>query len=326
MEKKQHKEIFSTPIFPIPPAFTDTYLGDDGAKHGNELDLPQIGLYVQHLASKQAKIVMTTAGTSAYNLLGFSEILQFNRIVVENFPGKVVVGVPAYDTRTAKKFVEEFERIAADHLDKVYYMWLYPERYYDDAIVMDYFFELTDHAQRPCLFDGKPMKHAKHGYSVDFEANLINEIASHPNIIGMKEESSHMAKATQVIEDVKTEEFAIILAEGSMSRFEMQHDNGACSFLTGIGSLFPEYAINYLDLKQQGLSTRYYLAREAEGFEALMNIGWHLGFRTALQEMGLQAPCTRAPFPLATTEQRKKVKQIVEKLASKLSLKKTNHL
>jgi dihydrodipicolinate synthase/N-acetylneuraminate lyase len=323
MDKKQHKEVFSTPVFPIPPAFTDAYEDKDGTTHGNELDLQNIARYVQYLDLKRAKVAMTTAGTSAYNLMNFSEILQFNRIVVENFSGKVVVGVPAYDTRTAKKFVEEFEKIASGHLDKVYYMWLFPERYYNDDLIADYFFELTDHSRRPCLFHGKPMKHAKHGYSVDFEAELINKIAAHPNMVGMKEESSHMAKATEVITGVKTDEFAVIVAGGSMGRYEMQKDAGACSFLTGIGSLFPEYALNYYDLKEQGIAVHPFLAKEEEAFEVMMSMGWHLGFRTAMQEMGFHEPFTRAPFPLAAEKQREEVKQLVDKLASRLNLNTT---
>lgn len=323
MDKKQHKEVFSTPVFPIPPAFTDAYQDEDGTTHGNELDLENIARYVKYLDLKNVEVAMTTAGTSAYNLLNFSEILQFNRIVVENFSKTVVVGVPAYDTRTAKRFVEEFEKIAEDHLDRVYYMWLFPERYYNDELIVDYFFELTSHCNRPCLFHGKPMKHAKHGYSVDFESDLINTIASHPNIVGMKEESSHMAKATKVISDVDTDEFAVIVAGGSMGRFEMQQENGACSFLTGLGSLFPEYALNYYDIKQQSLNVRPFLSHEQETFEALMGMGWHLGFRTAMQEMGFHEPYTRSPFPLANKKQREDVKKLVDKLASRLSLNTT---
>ncbi|MDG1950358.1 MAG: dihydrodipicolinate synthase family protein [bacterium] len=320
MDKKQHKEVFSTPVFPIPPAFTDAYQDEDGTTHGNELDLANIARYVQYLDLKRAEVAMTTAGTSAYNLLNFSEILQFNRIVLENFSKTVVVGVPAYDTRTAKRFVEEFEKIAGDNIDRVYYMWLYPERYYNDDIVRDYFFELASHCNRPCLFHGKPMKHAKHGYSVDFEAELVNSIASHPNIVGMKEESSHMAKATQVIAKIDTEEFAVIVAGGSMSRFEMQQENGACSFLTGLGSLFPEYALNYYDFKQKGLDVRPFTNREDEAFETMMDMGWHLGLRTALQEMGFQEPYTRQPFPLATDEQREQVSEFVKSMSSRLSI------
>ena len=324
MDKKQHKEVFSTPIFPIPPAFTDVYQDEDGTTHGNELDLENIARYVKYLDLKRAEVVMTTDGTSGYNLLNFSEILQFNRIVVENFSKTVVVGVPAYDNRTAKSFVEEFEKIAEEHIDRVYYMWLYPEKYYNDEIIQEYFFELTNHCKRPCLFHAKPMNHAKHGYAVDFEPELINSIASHPNIVGMKEESSHMAKATQVISKINTDEFAVIVAGGSMSRFEMQEENGACSFLTGLGSLFPEYALNYFDIKSQNLSTRTFLGQEQEAFEVLMGMGWHLGFRTAMQEMGFHEPFTRSPFPLANDKQREDVNELVKKLALRLSLKTEN--
>lgn len=321
MDKKQHKEVFSTPVFPIPPAFTDILEAGDGLGYGNELDLANIAKYVHYLELKQAKVVMTTEDVSSYNLLSFSEILQFNRIVVENFSGTVIVGVPAYDTRKAKRFVEEFEKIAEEHIDKVYYMWLYPEKYYSDKSIIEYFFELTNHSKRPCLFHGKPLKHAIRGQKADFEAKLINKLASHPNIVGMKEDSSHMAKANDVLRDVDTEDFAVIVRGDAMSKFESQYKKGVCSYSTGMGSMFPEYALNFYDFMKQGLPTREFLSRESDAKGILWEVGWHLGIRTAIQEMGIYEPFTRAPFPLATDKQRKDIKGLVEKLAAKLNLK-----
>ena len=201
-------------------------------------------------------------------------------------------------------------------------MWDFPERYYNDQQLCEYFYELTDYSARPCLFHGRPLTHARHGYKMDYEAELINKIASHPMIIGMKEESSHMAKASQVIKNVDTKDFAVIVTGGSMNRFEMQQVNGACSFTTGVGSLFPEFALNYFDLKtdEKEYPVREFLAKEEACFETLSKMGWHLGFRTALQEMGFHEPNTRSPFPLADEEQREEVGKLVEQLASSLNL------
>lgn len=322
-----HKEVFETPVFPVPPAFTqvEPNPNDKVQVTGSKLDFVNIARYVKYLGMNKVQVVMSTAGTSGYNLLSFSEILHFNRIILESFPGTVVVGVPEYGTEQAKEFVDAFKAsVSEEDLKRVYFMWLYPERYYNDEAIVSYFYELTNYADMPCLFHGKPIKHARHGYNQDFEAALINKIAEHPNIVGMKEESSHMAKATQVVTDVNTDEFSVIVAGGSMSRFEMQKSNGAVSFLTGVGSLFPEYELEYFKNRDGDAATlRPFLAAEEKCFEVLMGMGWHLGFRTALQEMGLYEPYTRSPFPLATEEQRQSVIRLVNTLAKDLSLNTT---
>lgn len=318
MNEQNHKKIFSTPVFPIPPAFLE-----------EELDFVNIARYVRYLDVKGAQVAITTVDTSGYNLLNFQEILHFNRILVESFSKTVVVGVPNYALKKSKQFVEEFEStIDKKDLDRIYYMWSFPEKYYNDEQVAEYFFELTDHCKRPCLFHAKPLKHSRHGYELDYEAKLINKISAHPRIVGMIEDSSHMAKASQIIKEIDTEDFSVIVAGGAMSKFEMQYSNGVTSFLTGVGSLFPEYALNYYDIKTDKETTgrandsaaRLFLAKESDYCETLMEMGWHLGFRTALQEMGFQEPYTRAPFPIASYEQRKNAKKMVEELASTLNL------
>ena len=58
--------------------------------------------YLNYLDSQKVHTVMTTAGTSHFNLLDIEEIHTLNRTVVENFSNHKIIGVPALSTKLAK--------------------------------------------------------------------------------------------------------------------------------------------------------------------------------------------------------------------------------
>lgn len=294
--------IFNSPVFPIPPAF----------KEDESLDHFLITKYIKFLEENDATCLMTTAGTSGYDILSIVEILEFNKNIIlktsENT--KIIVGVPAYNLRHAKGFVETLEssleqrNISEQKQENIFYMFLFPERYYNDDQVVDYFQECAEFADsfgRRCLFHGKPMISARGGEKVNFNAQLINQIASMPNMIGMKEETSTVEEAAKIVADIEAN-FDIIVAGGSMSRFEKLKSVGATSFLTGIGSLYPTIPLEYFKLKNKS-ETVFYLEQEKEFFSIFMNIGWHLALRTALYSIRYKNPFTRKPFPRASDKQ-----------------------
>ena len=77
-------------VIPIPPSYRDDLLSTKGTKD-----------YVKYLCDNGAKTLMTTAGTSQFNLLSKTEIEEFNRTVVENASVgmPLILGVPAHLNR-----------------------------------------------------------------------------------------------------------------------------------------------------------------------------------------------------------------------------------
>ena len=63
--------------------------------------------YVKYLHAHGATTVMTTAGTSQFNLLSTQEIHQLNQSIVDNFDGVSILGVPGCSTKDACNFVED---------------------------------------------------------------------------------------------------------------------------------------------------------------------------------------------------------------------------
>lgn len=322
MNKKEYKTTLSTPVFPITPPFIehDKEFGkeSDTIFYGNEIDLESLGAYVKYLDLSGAKVITTNPKISSYNLLSLSEIIQINRIIIETFSGNVIVAVPPSNTKASKRFIEELDALTSEHQDRVMYMFTYPEEYYNDESVIEYFFELADHSKKPCLFYGAPMKQASSGYEIDFDANLINKIAGHPKIVGMQENSSHMAKSIETIRDVDTEEFSIISAEFSMNLFNMQKHEGACSFVAGAGALFPEMALNFYNENTSDDFVRNLINCETDLFQSFKELGFRLGLLVAIQEMGLYRKAIRSPLPQISSIDRDVVKRKVKELSSSL--------
>ena len=63
--------------------------------------------YLKYLKNEGAACVMSTAGTSHFNVLDIDEIHLFNKTLVEKFDGEKIIGIPALPKIQAKKFIQE---------------------------------------------------------------------------------------------------------------------------------------------------------------------------------------------------------------------------
>ena len=70
--------IFNSPVYSIPPSFIN-----------DELELNSTHKYLDYLSEKGAKTIMSTAGTSQFNLLTSTEVDLFNNALL-NFKGKKI--------------------------------------------------------------------------------------------------------------------------------------------------------------------------------------------------------------------------------------------
>jgi dihydrodipicolinate synthase/N-acetylneuraminate lyase len=117
--------IFNSPVYPIPPSFNTD----------EDLEVESTIKYLNYLKERGAKTVMTTAGTSQFNLLNNEEIRKLNSTVSE-FKGNKILGLPPLSTLHLKK---EIELLNNKNLSDTYILILFPERYYDDEQVINFF-------------------------------------------------------------------------------------------------------------------------------------------------------------------------------------------
>lgn len=300
------------PVYPIPPSF----------KEDGSLDLEQVKNYLSYLSESDVKTAMTTAGTSQFNLMSLDEIRQFNKCCVENFPGKVIVGLPALPSCVLSKEIWHTNHLYGDN-DRVALMLLYPDRHYDNKDVVSFFHQAADDSRCPIFIHGMFMRKGQGG-TFDFDAKIVNEIAAHPYIIGMKEECTSFEKGYDLCRGVKKKniDFEIIVAGKSIRRWVLMKTAGADTFLAGLGSIFPKFDADAYHFRTFDSVTdvAYKILKvEDHFFDTCMKIGWHLSFREILKQLGVCCLYNRSPFPVCTKKQSKELGDILEYIRKSLS-------
>ena len=84
---------FKSPVYPISPSFDEN----------EKLELLSTIKYLNYITKEEGKIVMTTAGTSQYNLLTIDEVRSLNLCVINNFKEEKILGLPALSLKHLKE-------------------------------------------------------------------------------------------------------------------------------------------------------------------------------------------------------------------------------
>ena len=260
--------------------------------------------YLSYLEDQGVHTVMTTAGTSHFNLLNIDEIHALNKAVANSFKGNKIIGVPALSNRDAIAFIER----ANDYIDSsCRLMLLYPERYYSEDEIVDYMSDLRSHTDNKIYIHGKTIRNATGG-NWDYNASVINKLYNYGILEGIKEEHSNLSKSYDFVSEIHPE-VDIIVAGGSMRRYEYLQSAGANSFLSGVGNLFPKVEQDYLDG-----STADSLNKEKQMFSVFMKYGWHKSLRIALKHLDLTCYHNRKPWPVTSVLEEEAIKKVVENI------------
>lgn len=279
------------PVYPIAPSFFN-----DG-----KIDIDSTVRYISYLG--QDSTIMTTAGTSQFNLLTSEEIRELNDAVIENSVQIPIIGIPALSLAESLKELEYY------NTKKCYPMFLYPDRFYSESNVCEFFETLADNANK-IYIHGMWMRKGTGG-SWDYTSSVINRLAQHENIKGMKEETSDIGLAYKILTKT-TRDFDIIVAGGSMRRHHfLSVANPSISFLTGVGSVYPQIAKDYFD-KPKPIIDNF----ENPLFDVFMEIGWHPALRHALKVKGFIKE-DRKPFIQISQDEKLRIESIMTKLESK---------
>ena len=307
--QSQLKEHIFGPVFPVLPSYTNT----------GQLDLEHVSNYLCMLASNGAKTVMTTAGTSQFNLLSTDEILELNRLTARTFNGRVICGLPTLAERQLAPLIVE----AASNIPGAPIMLTYPERFYSESGLIGFFERMTKLAPETQFYlHGLPMRLSNGGVK-DYDAKLVSTLtASVPNIAGMKEESSTYESGFKLCSEMQNvSDFEFIVAGGSMRRFLLLYAAGAQSFLSGVGSLFPKIETAFHDAVTAGdLKAASALIRDFETplFQVFMDIGWHPALRRAAQKLGYISASEREPMTCLTQTHKRQVDGALARLHKQL--------
>jgi dihydrodipicolinate synthase/N-acetylneuraminate lyase len=290
------------PVVGIPVAF----------KSEKNVDIGATLEYCLYLKDKGASRIMTTAGTSTFNLLSLDEIHSLNT-EISKINCETFLGLPALSLNHT---IEMIKKCNQDYSENTNLILLFPERYYSNDQIINYFIEIADYSRFPIYIHGKTMRKG-FGGNYDYCKNVLNTLSLHDNIAGMKEEHSNLNSSFNELSSIDGN-FESIVAGGSMRRFMFLNAAGASSFLSGVGNINPKiendfynHVINGNLDESNNIISKY----ETPMFDVFMNLGWHKSLRHALHLMGFSYNYARKPFCTEINDKNsKRIQSVISKL------------
>jgi dihydrodipicolinate synthase/N-acetylneuraminate lyase len=263
-------------VIPIPPSYDKN----------QKLSLNETEKYLDYLYDNEVSTIMTTAGTSQFNLLNLKEISDFNSIS-DKYPRKSIIGLPPLSTVETIKFIRD-NPISSNS----YYMALYPDRYYSAETIIDYFVSIRQYTENPLYLHGM-FTRSGFGGTWNYTHDILTELYESNIIIGIKEEHSELTASYNVLSQCP-KNLDVIVAGGSMRRHQFLRSAGGNSYLAGVGNFFPKIEIDY----NNGKNIDHCLSKETKLFNVFGKYGWHRSLRAGLSILGLCCFFDRQPYPV----------------------------
>lgn len=292
-------------VLPIPIPFLEN----------EEIDYQGLNTYIQFLSDKGIKNVMTTVGTSRFNLLSDEEVRQVNKVVADAMPndGISIVANPLVgSTKSAISFAEHSQSIGAD-----FFLLYFPERHYGEENTYQYFKTVAEAVDIPILIHEMPKRNGIGGGTVQYSLNLLERLLAIPNIVGFKEEALNAEYSNQIVTQFK-DDAIIIGAGGGMSRYlKRDFERGSKAFLGGIGNFYPQLEIDFYNAITSGneaLANKIVSEIELPYFDIVVPYGWHPTLKAALAYQGLMNPFERRPMVKLSTDARKTIEKAVDNI------------
>ena len=263
--------------------------------------------YVKYLHAHGATTVMTTAGTSQFNLLSTQEIHQLNQSIIDGFDRVSIVGVPGVSTKDACNFVENTKQYRKHN---THVMALYPDRFYDKGTVIDHVSRISDAWGGPVYLHTPKMRKGTGG-DWNYTAEVVNELYYKDKLAGIKEEHSDLSASYNFVAALN-KRIDVIVAGGSMRRFNYLESAGANAFLSGIGNLIPDIETKFLNSHHDWYES--FLQQETKFFNTFLKHGWHASLRSALKLLGLTCFNNRSPWPELSPDAEFEIMNIIKEL------------
>lgn len=292
------------PVIPVPVPFLEN----------EDVDYKRLEDYVGFLASKKIPAVMTTVGTSRYNLLSWDEIQKCNEALVKG-AGEDTISIVANPVSGGLRHAIEFGKHAME-IGADYYLVYFPERHYGEANTYAFFETLNRELDIPMLIHEMPMRNGMGGGQVQYSIDLLDRLLELENVVGMKEEALDKDYSNKIL-DKFGEDAVIIGAGGGMSRYLYRDfDRGSRAFLGGLGNFHPELELEFYNSLVSGdreNARRIVEEIELPYFEEVVPIGWHPALKAALSLKGFCLPNERKPMVTITDKDREVVKNLLQK-------------
>ena len=294
------------PVFPILTLF----------RENGDVDIEGIEKYVAYLLDNGVKAVMCTVGTSRYDVMTLDEMLLVNEVVAKtvNQQAICIVTTPGFGpTSLAMKFAEHARNVGADAI-----LALYPDRYYGDESIINYFRDLSENTDMKIMIHEMAMRAGRvmEAPSWQYTLPVMEKILGFENVIGMKEESADQ----ELIKEINSnfaDKCLIIGGRGGMGAHLKARAFGQKAYLAGIGNFNPAIEIDFfnaLEANDIELAETFINNYEKPFFEVAIRIGWHPALKEAMFLSGCCSRYERKPMLSINESDRNKLKEAMTEI------------
>ena len=303
---EQFSKHIQGPVFPILTLFNE-----DGS-----IDEAGMINYVDFLIGQGAKNLMCTVGTSRYDVMTADEMLQANEIVVKAAAKRAVVIVTTPSTGPTSQaitFARHAEGIGADAI-----LAVYPDRYYGDDSVVEFFEMVSSSCNIGVLIHEMPIRAGRstEAPAAQYSPVLLKRIFSLTNIVGLKEESGD-ADLIRHINSEYSRKAAVIGGRGGMGGFLQAAPFGQTTYLVGIGNFLPQLELDFYQkvvTGRQSEAEAIVFNSEKPFFALAVKLGWHVSLRAAMYLLGLCQPYERKPMNHLSLDEQAALKMVMVQL------------
>lgn len=299
----QIKKQLSGPVFPILTAFKEDCSTIDGGA---------VASYIEFLIQSGAKNIMTTVGTSRFNLLSEPEIFDVNRILGESVSTNVISIAAGPSTGNLQSNILFARHAEEQGIDA--YIACYPERWYGDDYVFDFFAALCESVSIGIMVHETPMK-SGYGGQLQYSFELLDRLVSLPNFVGMKEECMDGGYAYRLHRHFSDE--CSIIGAGAMRNYMRDFHAGAKANLVGVGSFFPGVELEFHEAMNNGdIERAHKIVRKYEDpyFDKAVDLGWHVQLKEVLDYFSLMPAFERLPLVRLKRDRRERLYALLDEL------------
>lgn len=300
-EPKDMRSGLYGPVFPIVTPFNRL----------NDVDLVSLNNYVEFLIECGAQTIMTTVGTSRFNLLSHEEIIILNSEVVRANKSRSVTIVSGPLNGNLQANIEH--AVKAQEIGANAFIAYYPERWYDDESVFLFYNEICKAVSISVFIHEMPLR-SGYGGVAQYSLSLLDKLLDIPNLVGMKEECMDGGYAYKIHR--KFGKKASIIGAGAMRNFLRDYQAGAKTNLVGLGSFFPKVEIDFHEaLKNNNLSLAKKIVQtyEDEYFDFAVELGWHTQLKASMNYFGLLPTHERSPLRELSMEKKEQLIEFFDK-------------
>jgi len=272
---------------------------------GKSLDLDGLRSNIAHLVSAGVHGVVPCGSTGESATLSFAEHEQVIEVTIEEAGGKVPVlaGTGSNNTSEALRFTKAAKDTGADGVLVISPYYNKPNR----SGLIKHYTSIAD-CDIPVIVYNVPGRTGQ-----NLVPEIIAELASHPNIVGVKEASADVGQISAIIELTRDEDFTVISGDDNLTLPILSLGGGGV--ISVAANIYPKPLIEMYDAMKRGdIKTAQDIHYKLSPlFRAMFIESNPIPVKKATELLGMAAGPLRLPLDEASEQTTAKLKEVLSK-------------